>query len=177
MNYKLVTVFILCFTLFNCGTTHHVVNDDGKVYKVKGNNIHHKGEEITDDLSRAEKKQINALVDDKLETEKSTSKQLKALEKEQEELEKIEEEAEKKRKALEEEQEELEREKKRREKIKQDYLDAQEKLQDQTKKYERLLKKGKLDERDVKKWKEKIRDLEEEVIETKKAFDKLSNGK
>lgn len=176
MKLKYIIGTLTAFFVMTCSSHHQVIAKDGTVYEVKGNSIQQDGEDITDQLSREKKNEINELVNAKIKTEDERERELRKLRDRQKDLEKIEKEAERKRETLEEKQAELKKEQERRKRVKEDYLDAKEELQKQTKKYRKLQKKGKLDERDEQKWKRKLNKLEAKADEAKRDWDKLNNG-
>ena len=68
-------IFLITFTLLNCGSSERVITDEGRVYAVDGKTIKNNGVEVTENLSDEKKEAINNLLERKKEARKDFEQQ------------------------------------------------------------------------------------------------------
>lgn len=174
MKYQNLVYCLLVFLIVSCGSSERVITEDGKVYEVKGNSITMNGEDVSESLTEERRVEIETVLNNKRSAEKEAEKLQKELDDKQRELEKAQKEAEKKQDEIEEKQKAIEEKIKAQEEAREDYLKAKKRLENKKEKYERLKSKGKLSPRDEEKWQEKLKDLEEDLMEAKQEMDNLN---
>ncbi|TYB71796.1 hypothetical protein ES676_12350 [Bizionia saleffrena] len=152
---KLVTLFAVLLFL-SCGSKEKVITPNGIVYELKGSKFYSNGEEITEELSREKKSEINEILNNRIEFEKKAEKLKKELEDAQNKAAKALKKAEKEQKAL-------AKKVRRKDDARKDFFKVRDKLKKQNEKYQRLIGKGKLSPDDINGWEKTIKKLEKKV--------------
>lgn len=155
---------IITLVLVSCGSGERVITNNGTVYKVKGDNFFNNGEEVTDKLTEIEKRNIQSILEKRLETERAAEKKQADI---AESLDALKE----KEKELKSEQKQLEGKITKREESRDDFFEVKKKLNDLKEEYNELKDKGKLSTNDESKWQKRLKKLEKKLKEAELKVD------
>lgn len=169
MKYKKIVVLLAIAVLTACGSSKKVITESGEVYEIKGDKFFNKGTNVTELLADEQKEALKTILQARLEAEQLTDEKKKALETENERLEKAQEkmenaikEAEKKQDKLEEKQKEIEAKQDKKEDAREAFFKAKKRFDKKQEKFKKLKAKGKLSPLDEEKWKKNLLELEQE---------------
>lgn len=147
---------IIILVLVSCGSSERVITNNGTVYKVKGDNFFNNGEEVTDKLTDIEKRNIQSILEKRLEAERQAKKKQDDI---AEALDALKE----KEKELKNEQKQLKDKIEKREEARDDFFEVKKKLNDLIEEYKDLKDKDELSPNDESKWQKRVERLEKKL--------------
>lgn len=170
--FRELIIALTVLTLVSCGSSKHVITDDGKVYEVKGSKIKKGGVDVTESLSSAKKITIDNLISEKEEARKIFETQQKEIEEAIAEQKRIQSEARKNQRSLERNLSDLESSLRVTQNARNNYATARGRYTKSKAEFKKLKKDGELSPNAIKDWKEKLDKLKQRAKQAKKEINK-----
>lgn len=163
-------IFIIFVTILACKSSERVITKNGKIYTVKGNTIKKNGSKVNDDLSASERDNIYALANKKKNLEVEQENKIEKFENAIKEQEQIEKDAKQKQKELKDQLDAFTSRIDERQDLKDDFVKMKEDYNDEKRRYNKLKKNGSLTDIELKEWKEKLKNMKDELAEARQKF-------